>query len=388
MKIAYVGPLAPHPGGSATLGNTLLAGLARRGHAISAIAPITTEALGRGDPLAGAGFTVTRYLVPQFETVPYHPASDEFRSLEGRAVAAHLPPLLEAVRPDVVIAGRETFAWHVPALARRHGVPCVVLAHGGVVWGLLDGTYPRDVAQPLLERLGEADCVIAVARHLAERLRELGLERVETIPNTVDSQAFAPAARDAALMRGLGITDHHVVVAHVSNLKHIKRGLDLVGSAALALRHDPRLLYLVVGDGPSRAEMEAECARTGILDHFRFPGWVPHEEVARYLHLADIVVMPSQVEALALAYLETQACGRVLIATDIPGAREVVEDGRTGLLFAVGDIAALVQLTLRAASDSALRTAIGTQARAAAASRPLDAALAEYEAVFTAVTRH
>lgn len=387
MKIAYVGTLAPHPGGSATLGTTLLAGLARRGHVISAIAPITAAALERGDPLAGAAFTVTRYLVPQFECVPYHPASDEFRSLEGRAVAAHLAPLLESARPDVVIAGRETFAWHVPALARRHGVPCVVLSHGGVVWGLLDGTYPRDVARSLLERLADADRVIAVARHLGERLRELGLTRVEIIPNAVDSRAFAPAARDAALMRRLGITDRDVVIAHVSNLKHIKRGLDLVGSAAQALRHDPRLLYLVVGDGPSRAEMEAECARAGLLDHFRFPGWVPHEEVPRFLNLADIVVMPSQVEALALAYLETQACGRVLIASDIAGAREVVEDGRTGLLYAVGDVAALTQLTLRAAADRELRATIGAQARAAVLSRPLDAALAEYEAVFAAVAR-
>jgi glycosyltransferase involved in cell wall biosynthesis len=387
MKIAYAGTLPPHPGGSAVLGHMLLAGLARRGHAVSAIAPITAAALAGGDPLAGADFMVTRYLVPQFETVPYRPASDNFRSLEGRGVTAHLAHLLAAARPDVVIAGRETFAWQVPALALRHDVPCVVLAHGGVVWGMLDGTYPRELVDPLLARLGQAARVIAVARHLAARLRALGLERVEAVPNAVDPHVFAPAPPDPALLRSLDIGAGRVVVAHLSNLKDLKRPLDVVRSAALALRQDPRLLYLVVGDGSNRGAMEDECRRAGIRDDFRFAGWVPHEQVPRYLHLSDIVVMPSQVEALALAYLEAQACGRVLIATDIAAAREVVAHGRTGLLFPVGDVAALAQLTLNAASDRALRAAIGAQARSAAASHPMDAALAEYEAVFAAVAR-
>lgn len=388
MKIAYAGTLPPHPGGSAMVGIALLDGLARRGHQISAIAPITAEALERGDPLAGAPFAVTRYLVPYFESAPNHPSSETFRAREGQSVASNLAPILQAARPDLVVAGRETFAWHVPALARRHGAPCVVLAQGGTTWGLLGGSYPRDLARALVRKLGEADRVIAVARHLAERLREVGLERVEAIPNAVDPRAFAPAPRDPALMRSLGITGERVVVAHVSNLKDIKRPLDLVRSAAVALPRDPRLLYLVVGDGPTRADTEAECKRAGILDRFRFPGWVPHEEVPRYLNLADIVVMPSEVEALALVYLEAQACGRVLIASDIPAAREVVEDGMTGLLFRVGDSVALAEATLRAAADPVLRSAIGARARVFAASRPFEAALAEYEAVFAAVAHH
>jgi glycosyltransferase involved in cell wall biosynthesis len=103
------------------------------------------------------------------------------------------------------------------------------------------------------------------------------------------------------------------------------------------------------------------------------------------MNLSDIVVMPSAAEALALVYLETQACGRVLVASDVAGAREVVDDGMTGLLFPVGDIDGLTAATLRAARDPALRAAIGARARTAAASHPLDVALSEYEAVCAAV---
>ena len=84
-----------------------------------------------------------------------------------------------------------------------------------------------------------------------------------------------------------------------------------------------------------------------------------------YLNLADLFVMPSITEALALVYLEIMACGRVLVATDIPAAREVGVDGETALLFRPGDVAHLTTITLRAAADAALRAAIGRQARAA-----------------------
>jgi glycosyltransferase involved in cell wall biosynthesis len=388
MRIVFAGTLPPHPGGSSVFNGSLLAGLARRGHEIAAIAPITPEALARGDPLADAPFAVTRYIVSQFETAPCNPASEEFRRVEGRGVVSNLVPLLETARPDVVIAGRETFAWHVPAVAHRYGVPCVLVSHGALVWGLIDGSYPRELTARLLDCLGEADCIIAVAHHLGQRLRDLGLERIEVIANAVDPAMFAPAPRDPDLMRSLGIGSERVVVAHLSNLKELKRPLDLVHSAVAARRADPRLIYLVVGDGTCRAATEAECARAGVDEHFRFTGWVPHHEVVRYINLADVVVMPSAAEALALVYLETQACGRVLIASDVAGAREVVEDEVTGLLFGVGDIDALTAATLRAAADPALRVAIGTRARAAAAARPLDVALSEYEAVCARTALH
>jgi len=387
MKIAYAGTLPPHPGGSAILGGALLSGLARRGHEVAAIAPITAAALEQGDALAHASFDVTRYLIPDFESAPNNPASDDFRALEKRSVASRLGPLLETMRADLVIAGRETFASHVPALARDHGVPCVVLAQGGTTWGLLAGAYPSNLARTLLDGLGQADRVIAVARHLADRLRELQLERVDVVPNAVDPQKFTPAPPDPALMRSLGIPSGRVVVSHVSNLKDIKRPLDIAHSAVQTLGRDPRLVYVIVGDGPCRSEMEAECKRAGIFEHFRFVGWVPHDEVSRHLNLADIVLMPSEVEALALVYLETQACGRVLIASDIAAAREVVNDGVTGILHNVGDSSALAEATLRAAADPGLRAAIGARARSFAAARPFDTALAEYEAIFAAVTQ-
>ena len=65
----------------------------------------------------------------------------------------------------------------------------------------------------------------------------------------------------------------------------------------------------------------------------RFAGWIDYARMPDYINLGDIVVMPSESEGLARVYLEAQACARVLVASDIPPAREVVTEGETGLLF-------------------------------------------------------
>lgn len=384
MRIVYAGTLPPHPGGSAVLGGDLLAGLARRGHAITAVAPITVEHAG-ADPLAAAPFTVIRYPVATFATALDRPPDEDDRARERAAVAEPLRALLAAGGVDLVIAGRELYALHVPALAHRFAVPCVVLAHGGPIWGMVHGTYPEALARAVLDGLASADRVIAVAAHLAARLRGFGIERVETVRNAVDVAAFRPGPRDPARRRALDLPPTALVIAHVSNLKSLKRPEDVAHAAIDALRADERLYLLLVGDGPGRAPIEAACARAGVAARLRCTGWVPRGAVPDLLRLADVVFMPSAVEALALVYLETQASGRVLVASDVAGAREVVADGETGLLFPMGDVPAATACLLRAAADPALRAAIGARARAYAETYTLDHALQSYERIFEAV---
>ena len=103
------------------------------------------------------------------------------------------------------------------------------------------------------------------------------------------------------------------------------------------------------------------------------------------MRLADLVAMPSGSEGQALVHLEAQACARVLLASDIPAAREVIEPGRTGLLFPAGDVSALTDATLRAAHDPALRTLIGCQARERVRVHALPDTVATYEQTLAAV---
>jgi glycosyltransferase involved in cell wall biosynthesis len=156
------------------------------------------------------------------------------------------------------------------------------------------------------------------------------------------------------------------VVGHLSTLKHGKRPFDLIHSAERVLRSHPDVVYLIVGDGLCRQEMEALGRKKGIAASFRYVGEIDHQQVPQYLNLSDIVVLPSEREGFPLVYREAQACGRVLLVSDIPAAQEAIVDGETGLLFRMGDLDDLVAKTLVLAQDSQLRQRIGEKARAMA----------------------
>ena len=389
LDILYVGTLPPYPGGSAISCAELLVGLARHGHTIRALGPITPEAAATGDRFAAREpcLAVTRFLVPHFDVAPPIPPPADYRALESAAIRGGLERLLTERRPDVVIIGRESFAWDVPAVASDHGIPSVLLIRGGSRTArLLAGQYPPALAAALLAEFRKTTVIVATAQHLTDGLRRLGIAHVRTVSNAVDLARFAPRPKDAELVASLGIPDA-IVVMHAANLQPRKRSVDVVRSAEAALAADPRLFYVIVGEGPLRPEMEREAARQGIAHRFRYAGWVEYERMPAYVNLADVMIMPSEAEGLARVYLETQACGRLLLASDIPPAREVVSPGDTGLLFELGNLAALTAQTLVASRDPALRAAIGRQARESVRAHATERAVDSYAGILDEVVR-
>lgn len=386
MNILAVSTLPPHRGGSAVSSALLLSGFAAAGHAVRVLAPIAAAAAGP-DAFAAAhpGIAVTRFPVPFDEVAPNLPGADAYRRAEREGIRALLPALIARERPDVLFLGRETFVWDVPEIARRHAVPLVLRTAGSMTIGMLHRTLPEADIRFLVAQYHKADLIICPARHLAARLRPFGFANVRVIWNAVDARQFAPRAKDPRLARRLALGADDVVVAHVSNLKALKRPLDVVDAARLALPRHPRLAFVIVGEGPAGAAMRAACAEQGIADRFRFAGWVDQERVADLINLADVVVMPAEDEVQARVYLETQACGRVLLASDIAAAREVVSDGETGVLFRKGDPEDLAARLLALAERPELRAAIGQRARERIAAHALPAIVAEYLDAFASV---
>ncbi len=381
LNILCVGTLPPHPGGSAISCSQILVGLARLGHTVRALAPITPDALPDGDRFAARypEIHVTRFVVPRFDIAPPIPSPAEYRELERARIQERLSALIAAHRPDVVLIGRETFVWDVPEIAEAHRVPSIMLIRGGSrTTRFLNGAYPDVIARELLAKYRKVDLLVTVAKHLTEGLQRLGFKAVRTNTNAVDLRQFSPRPKDIGLLRTLGLREDNVVVMHVANLQARKRSLDLVSSAELALKRDRRLVYIMVGDGPLRQVMEESCKRKRIYKQFRYIGWVEYDLVPEYMNLADIVVMPSESEGLARVYLEAQACGRLLLASEIPAAREVVVNGENGLLFRLSDIEELTAKTLLAAEDSGLRANIGRNARESVQAYSLEDAVAAY----------
>ncbi len=392
LEVLFVGILPPQPGGGAISCGQLLTELAGRGHRVRALAPIPPEELRAGDEFAARHpeIVLTRFAVPYYAIEPTLLPPAEFRELEHRQITAALPRMIAARRPDVILIGRGSFVLDVADVARDYNIPCVLRSAGATSLGIVDGIFAPEMTHRLLDQYRKLDLIISPARHLAERLREAGLSQVQTIPNAVDTTRFFPQRKDPQLLDQLRIGRDEDVVVHASNLKPFKRPLDLIAAAERILHVHRGVAFVIVGDGLLRNAMEAAVAERGIADRFRFVGWIDYAHVPEYLALGDIVAMPSEGEGLSRVYLETQASGRLLLASDIPAAREVVVDSETGLLFRKGDPEDLAARLRWAVEHPRQRAEIGRRAREYVVTfHSLDRAVSAYAAALCGVVyRH
>jgi N-acetyl-alpha-D-glucosaminyl L-malate synthase BshA len=248
----------------------------------------------------------------------------------------------------------------------------------------LVGSDPR--FQPLTQLVvRHSDAITAPSRWLAEAAHvELGLPRdvtIDVIPNFVDSEQFRPLADEGGCASGQQARPR--VLTHVSNFRPVKRVEDVVHIFATVRAEIPSRLDLV-GDGPERARIEALVTSLGLRDHVRFLG--ERGDLIATLQQSDVFLLPSQTESFGLAALEAMACGVPVVATDVGGVSEVVADGETGFLAAVGDIAGMARHARRLLTDEDLRRRMSRAARHRAETQfRLAPAVDSYEAVYRRV---
>jgi glycosyltransferase involved in cell wall biosynthesis len=357
----------PMPGGSSRSCSLLWQAIARRGHRMVALGPITPADRARGEDPRGElpeTMTVARYDVPYFHLSPYSVEEFErYQQIEHEGIRRALPQLVDRFRPDVLVAAHETLGEAVLDCAREKGLPFALMLRGSPTWQIVTDQYPADRAETYLDLYRRADVVIAVGAYMAEGLGRRGVADVIHIPNFLDLAAFTPSSRDPLLAARYGIAPDDVVVLHASVMQSRKRPEDVLRSAAITLPQAPKLLYLFLGGEERGRALEEASRRQGTAERTRFIDRVSYDEMPDHVRLADMVVLASAGEGIARVYLETQACGRVLISSDIPAGREVVEHGRTGLLFELGSVEELAEQILTAYRDVALRERIGTAAR-------------------------
>ena len=233
--------------------------------------------------------------------------------------------------------------------------------------------------------MGEADQIVTVAKFQEAGLRDLGLTRVTTIPNAIDTSRFRPRPANGKLSEELGIHKAQIVVLVPANLHPRKRPFDVVESASRALAQNPHLVYVMIRSGHLRGPVQDRCRELNILDSFRFPGWIDYARMPDLMNLADVVVMASESEGMARAYLEAMACERILLASNIPATRELIRDGHNGRLFRLGDTEHLAALTLEAASEPERCRKLGREARRSLSGRSLVEAGRQYVRILSFV---
>ena len=147
-------------------------------------------------------------------------------------------------------------------------------------------------------------------------------------------------------------------------------GFDLLLTALPAIiARAPEVRVLLVGGGPEERALKTLARRLGVHDRVTFTGRVPHEDVQRYYGIVDVLAYPRHRMRLTelvtpLKPLEAMAQGRLVVASDVGGHRELISDGETGILFAAGDPDALAGTIVRLLDDRGRWPALQAQARA------------------------
>lgn len=314
------------------------AGMIARGHRVALAcpphAPIAREAPAHGLELI--------------------PLPIEKKRLPGlRAMRA----LLSARRFDVVNTHSSTDSWLAAlACASLGDAPALVRTRH------ISAPIARTATNRWLYARASAFVVTTGERLREEVIHRTGADpaRVVSIPTGIDHERFAPGDRLAA-RRALGLPEDRFVVGIVATLRSWKGHRFLV--EAVAASHDPRLLLVIVGDGPQHEALSRQVADGGLGERVRLVG--QRQDVPAWMQAFDAFALPSYAnEGVPQALVQAMLSGLPCVTTSAGAIGEIAIDGRTALLVAQQDSAALGAAIARLMADPGLRGALGDAARA------------------------
>ncbi|MEP7337633.1 MAG: N-acetyl-alpha-D-glucosaminyl L-malate synthase BshA [Acidobacteriota bacterium] len=339
----------PTYGGSGIVGSELGRELAARGHTVHFISyALPTRLCLLSDRIRFHQVDLFDY--PLFEFPPY-----------DLALASKILEVAEEQRLDVLHMHYAIPHATAAYLAREmykptRYLPFVTTLHGTDI--TLVGS--RKSFMPITKfSIAQSDAVTSISQYLAkETCRTFGIGDVEVIPNFINAEQYQRRENEA--LRAELAPRGEKLLMHVSNFRPVKRIGDCIHAFAKIKPHLPARLVLC-GDGPEREGAEKLAQEYGLADDVLFAGQVPN--IADYLSVADLLLVPSETESFGLAALEAMACEVPVIATNTGGLPEVVIDGENGYLVSLGDTQTIAERAIEILSDEKKQRAMGRRGR-------------------------
>jgi len=270
-----------------------------------------------------------------------------------RAIGQRLLQLAREIQPNVIHAHSPVLN-AVPAIrvGRLLGIPVVyeirafwedaAVDHGSTREGSLRYRLTRALETWAVKR---ADAVTVICEGLRNDLigRGIPAEKITVIPNAVNVEKFSVGGNpDPSLKMKLGLGTSRVL-GFIGSF-YAYEGLDmLIAALPNILKQIPDVKILLVGGGPQDAALRRQVMALDLKERVVFVGRVPHEDVNRYYDLIDVLVYarhPMRLTELVtpLKPLEAMAQGRLMVASDVGGHKELIQDGKTGVLFRAGQV--------------------------------------------------
>ena len=350
VRIAQVSPwFSPHFGGVESHVRSLSRELARRGHEVTVVTSQHDRTLSAEETVDG--FRVIRvrprFIFMQTPITPRMRGS--LRALSADVVHAHSPPPLAS--------------HYAGAVASERGIPYVVTYHCDVELPSAFGSVVESIYRRSLgaDTLRNANQVIVTTRTYAATSRAIWRYNPSVIPNAVDHRRFRPDVDGSAVRSKLRIPPEVPIVLLVGRIVPHK-GVEHFVEAA---RYVPDAWFLVAGGGSSLDAMKRLALSMGVADRVRFLGRISDDRLPEVYAACDVFVLPSvsRLEAFGIVALEAMSTGKPVIVADIPGVREIIEDGRDGLLTDPVNPRDLAEKIRRLLSEPKARQTMGARGR-------------------------
>jgi L-malate glycosyltransferase len=367
----------PTYGGSGVVATELGLELAQRGHDIHFISYAQPIRLRGEEPnIHYHEVEVSRY--PLFDYPPYDLALatrmaevSQLYDLDLLHVHYAIPHSVSALLARQMLAegprGRR-----LPFVTTLHGTDITLVG--------LDRSY-LPITRYSIE---QSDGVTAISNYLRDRTQRVFdvKNHIEVIYNSVNCDVYSRKAGSAELRKEYAPENERILV-HLSNFRPVKRLTDVIEIFDRVHKQVPSKL-LLIGDGPDRSVAEWLAVQKGIHADVLFLG--KQDQVQEKLAIADIMLMPSELESFGLAALEGMACEVVPIATRAGGVPEVIEHGKSGYLADVGDVETMARYALELLNNEKHLQEMAKQARAIALDRfSATKIVAQYEAFYRRV---
>jgi glycosyltransferase involved in cell wall biosynthesis len=230
--------------------------------------------------------------------------------------------------------------------------------------GRIANSFMRRLAKLEEQTAHNAALIVTISRYSLEKIQQhYGIEKskVRIVPNGVDTEKFKPM--DGLVVRqqfGLG---NEPCVLFVGSLIPRKGLPFLVEAAKKIVKENAGTKFLIVGDGPLRNQLAASLEAATLSGNFKFLGNLKEDALPAVYNCADVFVLPSIQEGQGIVLLEAQASGKPVVAFDVGGVNEAVQNKETGLLVNRGSSGELADALLKLLSDNTLREKMGTNGR-------------------------
>jgi L-malate glycosyltransferase len=346
----------PTYGGSGIVGSELGRELSIRGHNVHFISSaLPTRLTELNDRVHFHEVEMMSY--PLFEHQPYSLALATKMATVARSENLDLLHVHYAIPHSIsAILARESIKHlrYLPVITTLHGTDITLVG--------ADRSY-----LPITRYgLQQSDGVTAVSKFLKQATIEtFDFDEVEVIPNFICPTHYRKI-EDSPLKHELAPGGERILI-HVSNFRAVKRPLDCVEIFAKVLKKGGDARLVMVGDGPEYSAVHHRARTLGVLDKTGFVG--KQANIADYLGVADVSLLPSELESFGLAALEAQACEVPVVASRVGGIPEVINDGETGYMSDVGDTDKMSDDVMRLLNNEQMRLAFGARGRELAISR-------------------